>query len=98
MNRDEAAQKIYGHPYAHLSAWAQRQVDRVANPQEPVRLENPTMHDVNTAANEASKEARIRVLEDENQELWDENEELRTQLEVAKTEARIATENAARRS
>lgn len=84
MNREDVAKRMYGAKYSSLSAWGRSRVDEAVEMLNPnpihTGIDQPNLKDIDREADIAIKTARIRVLEEENDELWQENTELKGRL------------------
>jgi hypothetical protein len=90
LNLDTAAEKMFGYPYASLSAWSQQHVREVVAKMKkldaPYTASLPRADDVGTRlANErlAQENEQLRL---ENADLWLENTELQEELAKLKAE------------
>ncbi len=91
LNRDSAAQKMYGHPYDNLSAWGRQHVDEVIMKMGKIDAPwNSTLKSGNDSARlvEANEQLsrdneQLRI---ENGDLWEENSTL--QGEIAELQAK----------
>jgi len=82
MDKEAVARQMHGAGYDNLSAWAQAEVDHVIEALEGIKVNAPhntDLRQVNSAADQQRMATRIRVLEEENGELWEENGNLRAE-------------------